>query len=94
MDRREGRRGVFEASGVGLANGDSSSSSVERGDWGLAKSMASTDSSRGMVGAGAGGEAMAVSKVLSLWHERINGVSRGRSLRSGSGRAAMSISSA
>ncbi len=32
VDRREGRRGVFEVSGVGLANGDSSSSSVERGD--------------------------------------------------------------
>ncbi len=34
--------------------------------------MASMDSSRGTLGAGAeaGGEAIAVSKVLSLWHKR------------------------
>lgn len=61
---REGSRNgeVFRDSGVGLANGDSSSSSeVEPGDCGLAaKSIASIESSRGNLGAGAGGEAMVV----------------------------------
>ena len=62
---REGRRKgglLFEDPGVGLANGDSSSLSEEEpGDCGLAaKSIDSIESSRGSLGAGAGGEAMAV----------------------------------
>lgn len=74
-DLREGRRKgwVFEDSGIGLAKGDSSSSSeVESGDCGLAaKSIASIESSWGILGAGAGGEAMVVPIFLSSWHEQI-----------------------
>ena len=73
MDRRDGRRGraVFEVSGVGLGKGDSSSSSVETGERGFAKSIASTESSRLALAGDIGGEAMAVSKVLYSWHESI-----------------------
>lgn len=65
VGRREGRRGAFEGSGVGLGSGDSSSSSVDSGDWGSAKSIASIDSSRGRLGAGTGAGAMVV--LYNLW---------------------------
>lgn len=63
-DRREGNRGIFEASADGLVAG---SVSGDVGDRGLvAKSIASP----GTLGALSGGVAMVDSRISPLWHGR------------------------